>query len=100
MCDDFSLIDPTTPKDIQPGAKGASNPGKFVLEYSDEFEGEYLNSNKWYSVDKGQSGRTDRSGNEFYWKRDHSYVHDGYLVQKVDKERYKLYISLVGTVNS
>ena len=35
---------------------------------------------------KGQSGRKDKSGNEFYWKRDHSFVRDGYLVQKVDKE--------------
>ena len=34
--------------------------GRFVLEYSDEFEGTMLNTNKWIAMEKGQSGRKDQ----------------------------------------
>ena len=47
------LTDIKTPEGIQPGSNGADRPGEFVLEYSDEFEGEHLNTNKWYPVEKG-----------------------------------------------
>ena len=49
---DDCWIEKKTPSGIQPGANGASNPGEFVLEYSDEFEGDLLNTNKWYAVEK------------------------------------------------
>ena len=30
-----------------------------MLEYSDEFEGTMVNTNKWMAMQKGQSGRSD-----------------------------------------
>ena len=59
-CADASLIDPATQAGIQPQAAGAADPGQFVLEYSDEFEGTLLNTNKWIAMSKGQSGRNDQ----------------------------------------
>jgi len=60
-CADATLIDPASQAGIQPQAAGAADPGQFVLEYSDEFEGTLLNTNKWVAMSKGQSGRSDQS---------------------------------------
>lgn len=48
---DSSLIDPSTEDFIKPQMDGGQ-PGFFALEYSDEFNGEFLNTNKWVAIEK------------------------------------------------
>ena len=51
-----------------PNAGGASPHDDFVLEYSDEFEGSMINSNKWKVIEKDQQF-SDLSGKMFIYTK-------------------------------